>query len=86
MDLRVHDRDEELGLDLSQHDETVEKFDDSQAAVRPRLPGGSIHGQIGGDDGKNAFGTAHWDGAGDHPDLTASGVKVGARPDASVLG
>ena len=45
-----------------------------------------FHGKIGGDEGKDALGVPHRNGAGDHPDLSASHIKIGRRPDARVGG
>ena len=40
-----------------------------------------FHGQIGGHQGEDAPGITHGNRAGDHPDLAASRIKVGVRPD-----
>ena len=50
------------------------------------LLAGVFHGKIGGDEGKDALGIPHWNRAGDHPDLTASRIKIGRRSDARVGG
>ena len=46
------------------------------------LPAGVFHRKIGANERKDALGIPHWNGAGDHPDLTASRIKIGRRPDA----
>ena len=43
-----------------------------------------IHGQISGDEGENAICIARRDRAGDHPNLTATRIKVRGRPDTRV--
>ena len=45
---------------------------------------GIFHGKISGDEGKDALGIPHWNEAGDHPNLTASSIKIGGRPDTCV--
>ena len=50
------------------------------------LLAGVFHGKIGGNKGKDALGIPHWNGARNHPDLTASRIKIGRRPDARVGG
>ena len=45
-----------------------------------------IHSQIGGDEGENALYIERWDRAGDHPNLTATRIKVRGCPDARVRG
>ena len=50
------------------------------------LLAGVFHGKIGRNEGKDALGITHWNGAGDHPDLSASHIKIGRRPDARVGG
>ena len=50
------------------------------------LPGGGIHGQIGGDEGENALRIASWDREGDHPNLTSTRIKVRGRPNTRVRG
>ncbi len=52
------------------------------------LLGRVFHGKIGADEGKDALGVPHPErnGAGDHPDLSASHIKIGCRPDARVGG
>ena len=48
----------------------------------PALLAGVFHRKIGGNEGKDALGIPHGNRAGDHPDLTASRIKIGRRPDA----
>ena len=45
-----------------------------------------MNGQIGGDYGEDALGITNRNGAGDHPYLTASRIKIRVRPDARVCG
>ena len=52
----------------------------------PALLAGVFHREVGRNEGKDALGIPHWNGAGDHPDLTASRIKIGRRPDARVGG
>ena len=46
------------------------------------LLAGVFHGKIGANERKDALGIPHWNGAGDHPDLSAPRIKIGRRPDA----
>ena len=46
----------------------------------------SFNGQIGGNDGEDPLSVTNRNGAGDHPDLTASRIKIRVRPDARVCG
>ncbi len=50
------------------------------------LLAGVFHGKIGGDEGKDALGIPHWNGAGDHPDLTASRIKIACHTGARIYG
>ena len=46
------------------------------------LLAGVFHRKIGGNEGEDTIGIPHWNGTGDHPELTASRIKIGRRPDA----
>ena len=46
------------------------------------LLAGVFHGKIGANERKDALGIPHWNGARDHPDLSAPRIKIGRRPDA----
>ena len=45
---------------------------------------GVFQRKIGGNEGKDALGIPHSNGAGDHPDLSTSRIKIERHPDARV--